>query len=270
MELGSGRPSPARPGRGGAASALDELGWRCWPPLETVEVDGWRARFAGGVTRRANSVLPRRPPADLVRTMERVERLYAARGLPCAVQVSPAARPAALDERLAARGYARQDPTLVQTAGATDVLAALAGPSRGAPVEITRAPSAAWLDLWWSVDGRGGADQLRTASRIMAGGPAGYGEVRDGGELLAVGRVGLAGPWMGIACLAVRPGARRQGHGTRVLRGLVGWGLDRGAGLAFLQVVAANAGARELYRAAGFRTASRYHYRVAASAQPEP
>ena len=268
MARGPGSGIAAPPGRRGAAQALDELASRCWPPLETIDLGGWRARFAEGVTRRANSVLPRHPPADLGQALEVVERLYRARGLVCAFQLSPAARPAGLDTVLATRGYVRQDPTLIKTAPAVDVLAALAGPPALRAVAVASAPSDGWLDLWWSVDGGGGAGGLQTARRIMAGCPAGYAEAWDGQGLVAVGRVALAGPWMGIACLAVRPDARGRGHGSRVLHRLVGWGLGQGARRVFLQVVASNAGARRLYRAAGFRTASRYHYRVRASAPP--
>jgi N-acetylglutamate synthase len=48
-------------------------GWRC---LEKLNVDGWMARFAGGVTTRANSVLPMNAPKDMTASLRSVEREY--------------------------------------------------------------------------------------------------------------------------------------------------------------------------------------------------
>jgi hypothetical protein len=43
------------------ALELDLLGARAWPSVETTSLGDWRLRFANGVTKRANSVLPLGP-----------------------------------------------------------------------------------------------------------------------------------------------------------------------------------------------------------------
>jgi len=58
---------------------LERLMDQAWPAPETVAIDGWRARFADGVTRRANSVLPGAQPPDVDATITAVERAYADR-----------------------------------------------------------------------------------------------------------------------------------------------------------------------------------------------
>ena len=35
---------------------LEELAFRGWPALESRDLAGWRQRFAGGYTKRANSI----------------------------------------------------------------------------------------------------------------------------------------------------------------------------------------------------------------------
>ena len=131
-------------------------------------------------------------------------------------------------------------------------------------VEISAQPSAEWLELWWSVDGRGGADELAVARGILEGCPSLYALVRDdGGAPAAVARLALpnAGPsgpgWGGLYCMATRPDARRRGYGGRVVRALLHEGGARGLAGYWLLVMASNAGARGLYAGAGFREAGR-------------
>ncbi|MFC4851920.1 GNAT family N-acetyltransferase [Actinophytocola glycyrrhizae] len=240
---------------------FDELMRAGWPATDEVAVDGWVARFAGGVTQRANSVLPFAAPADLGAALLRVERLYATRGLPTVFQLGPSAQPAGLDDVLAARGYEFGSPTSIQTAPVGDVRP---DPS----VRIAESPSDEWLDLWWRVDGRGDQSALDVAAEILCGGPALYATVRDTAGVAAVGRLALVGEWGGVYCMAVRPGVRRRGHGAAVLSGLLAAGRACGVTRAWLQVRAENTAAFSLYRKAGFTETSRYHYRSHRGQEP--
>lgn len=233
-----------------------------WPALDEVDVDGWVARFSGGVTQRANSVVPLRAPADLGAALRQVERLYAARGLPPVFQLGPSTQPSGLDQVLADRGYRYGSPTSIQTMPVTRP----APPE--APVEIAGAPSGEWLDLWWRVDGREDESALAVAGRILGGGPALYASVRDDAGVVAVGRLALVGEWGGVYCMAVRPGARRRGYGAAVLAGLLCAGHARGITRAWLHVRAENTAAQSLYRRSGFTETARYHYRSHGGQEP--
>jgi len=231
---------------------FDDLVAAAWPAPYSQDMGGWLLRHAAGVTKRANSVLPAgEPPLPLEAAIERVEGAYGDLGLPPAFQLSAASRPSGLDEALAARGYDVVDPTLAMAAE-------LDGPGARDGVMITTRPSAEWKDVWWSVDGRGGAEELAMAERILTGVPAGY-AVLDG---MAVGRGVPQGEWLGIYAMAVRPEARRRGLARQVLRALTAWGYEQGCRRAYLVVVEANAAARTLYESSGFRNAGGYHYRV--------
>ncbi|RIJ54013.1 GNAT family N-acetyltransferase, partial [Clavibacter lycopersici] len=103
-------------------------------------------------------------------------------GIAAFVQVSPASEPADLAARLAARGYVAEARTLVQVADADDVAGRLGEATPADPaleVTVADAPDDAWLDAWWSVDGRGGPAELAVARRILTGGPAMYAAVRE-------------------------------------------------------------------------------------------
>ncbi|MBB2913209.1 ribosomal protein S18 acetylase RimI-like enzyme [Streptosporangium becharense] len=235
-----------------ANEVFDRLVDRAWPAIERVDAGGWSLRAAAGVTKRANSVLPLGERADLAAAIGEAEEFYADRGLPCVFSVGGGA-PSGLDAALEARGYRVVDPTLVMTAPLDHGTAA-----EDEGVELAEAPSQAWLDAWWSVDGRFGDDGLATAARILTGVPATYASL-DG---QAVGRGVVQGEWFGVYCMAVVPHARRSGLGGRVLRALLSHARRQGTRRAYMVVVESNAVARSLYERQGFAVAGRYHYRV--------
>jgi ribosomal protein S18 acetylase RimI-like enzyme len=243
-----------------ATGRFDRLVAAAWPAPHVERLAGWRLRYAAGVTKRANSVLPLgRPRGRALRAaVDGAERFYAARELPTVFSIGDGACPG-LDEALAARGYAVTDPTLVMSAD-------LPSPERDAATNgnttstISDTPSRDWLDLWWSVNSQYGdrLDRLAAARQILTGVPASYVHVADA----AVGRGVAQGEWYGIYCMAVAPHARRRGLGRVVLRALLEQARRQGARRAYLIVVERNDPARALYERAGFRVAGRYHYRV--------
>ncbi|MET1064056.1 MAG: GNAT family N-acetyltransferase [Arthrobacter sp.] len=235
-----------------------------WPAAEREESGGWVLRAAAGVTQRANSVWPREPGGDphgLLARLREARLWYRNRRLPLIFQVFDGPGYAQLNAVLDEEGFTRQSESLVLVrAGGTD------SPVPDAGVEITTEPSAEWLRLWWSVDGRGDETALAVARGILERCPSLYALVRDDdGVPAAVGRLavppGAAAGTGGLYCMATRPDARRRGHGSRILQGLLRAGDARGLSSYWLLVTAANAGARELYARAGFQAAARYLYR---------
>ncbi|WP_314148416.1 GNAT family N-acetyltransferase, partial [uncultured Leifsonia sp.] len=173
---------------------LDRLADRGWPALERAPLDGWTLRAAGGVTNRANSVLTAGPVPALAPAVEAAEAWYAARGLPCVFQVSPAS-PAELPALLRGRGYREHSETAVLVAPSAERVASGA-PS--ASVSVADTPGAGWLDAWWSVDGRGGEAERGIVRRILAGGRALYAWVGADDTPQAVARLALVDGWGGL------------------------------------------------------------------------
>ena len=235
---------------------------RGWPALAESDVDGWLVRMSGGVTQRANSVVPWADPPRVDAALSKVERLYASHGLPAVFQLGPTARPGDLNERLAARGYRYGSPTLVLVADTSTALANLPESAPG-PVTISDEPAEAWMDLWWRVDGRGDAKARSVARRILTRGPARYAAVHDADkEPLAVARLALVDNWGGLYCLAVHPAARRRGLAAAATRALVADAAGKGVRRLWLQVRKENEAARALYARAGFSQVADYHYRT--------
>ncbi|CAH0262317.1 Ribosomal-protein-alanine acetyltransferase [Arthrobacter sp. Bi26] len=258
-----------------AIPGLEALMDAAWPAAEREESGGWVLRAASGVTQRANSVWVRDPgdddPHRQLAALRAARLWYRNRRLPLIFQIFDGPRQSALQSVLDAEGFTRQSETLVLVRGPGPQPGPQPGTGSGDPdpaVEISAEPSADWLDLWWSVDGRGGAAELDVARRILAGCPALYALVRDdSGAPAAVARLALPGTgrtgpaWGGLYCMATRPDVRRLGYGGRIVRALLREGGARGVAGYWLLVMASNAGARSLYTHAGFREAGRYLYR---------
>ena len=252
---------------GTSARELDVLGARAWPSLEEILVDGWRLRFAGGVTKRANSVLPLAPEGAvrldggaLAERVAVVERAYAERGLPPRFQITASSWPPELRAALSRRGYVESDRTVVMTASLSEVEIAPAGP--GWRIVQRAVPSRAWFDAWWAVDGRGGTVAARIARSILARIEPSriFVECHDDDEVVSVGLAVVDGEWGGVYCMATLPRVRRRGCAREVLRCLLASAASHGAKRAHLAVTEVNVAAQSLYRGSGFRASQRYSY----------
>ena len=83
--------------------------------MQTWLYDGWVLRFAGGYTRRANSVNPLYAGHfDFDEKIAACEQSYQAQGLPVVFKLTPANEASRLDVLLAARGYRSEAGTSVQ------------------------------------------------------------------------------------------------------------------------------------------------------------
>jgi ribosomal protein S18 acetylase RimI-like enzyme len=250
---------------------LEALMDAAWPAPDREDSGGWVLRAAAGVTQRANSIWPRSEPNGTphhrLALLRDARAWYRSRRLPVIFQVFDHAGSAALNAVLDEEGFTRQSETLILVRGTGGE-----APAPDAGVELSAQPTAEWLRLWWSVDGRGDEDSLATARGILEGCRSLYALVRDDdGVPAAVGRLALPviregnrvgeGNRGGLYCMATRPDARRRGYANRVLDSLLAAGASRGLDGYWLLVTAANTGARELYARAGFQEAGRYFYR---------
>lgn len=241
---------------------LERLMDHAWPALECSTADGWVLRSAGGVTQRANSIWPVSAAADTSASLTAANNWYAERLQPVIFQLTRRPENVGLETFLDTQGYSRQSETIIMTAGLSQTSADPV--LDGFTVSVAEAPSSEWLDLWWSVDGRGGAAGMRTARRILAGVPSLYASARTmAGEVVGTGRVTLVAGWGGIYSMATHSDFRRRGVAAAVLAALAREARQAGAAQLWLMATAANGGAQALYGRAGFVEAGSYHYRQA-------
>ena len=253
----------------GEVAEVEGVALEAWPALEVVPLDGWLVRHAHGITRRANSVWPNAQLGTSKRAIEtavtKVEQFYHARNLPARYQICPAAQPAHLDGFLERRGYRAVALTAVQTMPLVDLQRAL----QDAPpfaIEVARQSTAAWWSCYAEADGVEGASvAVRQAICTTIRQATAYAMAMHKDGPIAVGSAAVHGKWMGFFNIATLPAYRRKGAARALLARLVVWGLEQGATRAYLQVMADNDAARQLYGRLGFSTGYYYHYREEAS-----
>lgn len=231
-----------------------------WPPRETAHDDGWLLRAADGHTKRANSVqaLVFAADSDVERVIGRVERWYAARGLPACFQLTERAAPANIDAVLGARGYRCLPSVSVLLVDAASV-----APPPPARIELQTRPTPlvmnAVCDPYWEAATRRARAEL--FARIRR--PHVFAVLLEGTQPMAGGLCVVDGHLAGIFCLRTAVPARGRGHGSAVLRRLIAWARDNGARQIYLQVEDDNAPAHALHRQLAGGLAYRYWYRAA-------
>ena len=242
---------------------LERLAYASWPAAEVGDLDGWRLRFTGGVTRRANSVWANecRDTLPLDARIAEVERFYQERGQPALFQLSPLSRPARLDAELSARGYVVDAETSLQVADARTV----AGEESGTGA-VRVEPRL--FDEWFEISGRRGrfvgAEDVYHGLLERLGQRAHYALALEGGEPAAVGLLVIDVPWAGIFSMLTLPAHRRRGHAAAIVRAMARTAVARGVERLYLQVERDNDASLALYARCGFGERYRYHYRCMA------
>lgn len=242
---------------------LEELAANAWPAAVIQVVDGWRLRFNGQVTRRANSVWPNEMGNyhTLTEKLALVEDFYARRNSPARYQICPAAQPANLDAILEERGYIRDAPTAVQIAPLALVLPAVE-PVSTYSVTVAETFNESWFAAYCLAEEV--TPQVAEARRAILeriGPRTGYALLQLDGEPVALGLGVVERGWIGLFSVATRPEFRRQGAATIVIQALAQWGQRHQASRMYLQVMANNNSALTLYARLGFETLYHYHYR---------
>jgi N-acetylglutamate synthase len=236
---------------------LEELAFAGWPALESRDLAGWRLRFAGGYTKRANSInaLGTDIQTDN-RTLDALEAAYRERRQRPVWRLTPLAPPAMVD-LLTRRGHQPIERSLLQVCPLDP------GSAASPEVSIQPAPSAAWIDAFctYSPVRPEHRDTMRRMLASIAA-PAGFAFVEEAGQPMAMAIGAVQGDHMGLFDVLVMPHARRRGLARKVTESLYAWARSHGARFAYLQVVATNEAAMPLYAAQGFRTVYDYEYFV--------
>jgi len=257
-----------------AVADLELIASAGWPGTERRHLGDWVLRAGGGFTGRANSTLPVGspgvPPGEAVRG---VQEFYHSRGLaarfqiPCSSTDSPAA---GVDDWLAGAGWASVDPTIVLVGALQAMLSACersrdAHPALPATV-LADFPSEDWLDGYRH---RGRTLPAVAPDVLMAGDTPVFATMHEGSRRLGVARGVVTDGWLGATALEVEPEARRRGVATAVMGAIGAWARERGARSVYLQVVAENAVALNMYARWGFVEHHRYHYRIEPAASED-
>jgi ribosomal protein S18 acetylase RimI-like enzyme len=234
---------------------IEPIAARGWPAAESAALGGWRLHASSGQSGRINTCWPMAAPdraAD--EAIDAAEAWYARRGIvPRFKLIEGFGDPPDLAERLAARGYTSDTPTLTMTGplnGEIDPEATLAAETSADFAKVFADPS-----FGHDADAR---ERLEALGRIPA--PRGFALIRIDGEPAAVGACAVEGEWAGIMGMRTAAAFRRRGLARRLFRTLTAFARDAGASRGYLQVDDDNASAIALYAAEGFVPGYLYRY----------
>lgn len=231
---------------------LDQICNLTWPASEELENSGWLMRAAGGVTNRANSVLPLVANLEAGALTDFAEKLivaqefYQNRNLPTIFQV---AHPTwqVLSEKLQSIGA-------VETIRGNTMVTDLTSAKQNAPAGFEIVQSNQFNDEWLGVQPTPGIEKI--LSRCAAT----YLSVLKNGETIATCRLALAKGWSSITRVYVHQDYRGQGLGKAIVAAALEASFEQGATKAVLQVEASNAIAIGVYESLGFNFHHEYSY----------
>lgn len=238
---------------------LEEVSMNAWPASETILYDGWVLRFAGGYTRRANSIYPLYPSThDIASKIEHCRQVYEASGLAPVYKLTRHIYPADLDTVLDNYGYRREALTSVQT------LSLDAYDSEDdRRVIVSEHVDANWIRRFIEmnmVSVRYSSIVTSMLQRIAT--PKCFASIEHDKEMIACGIGVVEDRVVGLFDIVVDPRHRQKGLGTRLVHRILKWARCQQAVLAYLQVMCDNTPALSMYNKIGFGEVYQYWYRV--------
>lgn len=246
---------------------VDQAARHAWPALEEQQLPFGVLRYAQGVNHRSNSlnVFPEAlyNPDELIGVTEQYFRDKAQPSIVRILKLKGKSDNAfeSLDRQLEENGYELEAPSKLMI---------LDLPGNMPPVNTTgEEPLQAcdfkdWLPFWHALSGRSAKElKVHKSSFERIKHPAKFLLLKnDNDQVISCGMGVLANQGLGLFGVATCEKNRKQGHGRRLIEGLINWGVAEGAKYTYLQVESANQGACQLYQKMGFRELYSYWYRV--------
>ncbi|MEM8857455.1 MAG: GNAT family N-acetyltransferase [Chloroflexota bacterium] len=235
---------------------IEQLALNAWPGINTYLYGGWVVRWANGYTKRANSATVLFDASWSAEKQRWVEDFYTKRNQRPIFRLLSFNGPEAFDVQLEQDGYERLDLTSVMTAHLQS--GSIDGRCQTIPLND-------WLQIFHELDqSKLGDEKKRLHHALLSQIP---GQVCP--MVLYVDKVPAAcglgvldGEAIGLFDIVTGDAFRRRGLGTVLVQSILGWGEARGAKLGYLQVVAKNRPAINLYNKLGFAEQYQYWYRA--------
>ena len=229
---------------------IEDLSLNAWPSHQIQIYDGWLLRFSYFYTHRTNCVEQIGSSSIPLDTkIAYCEDTYRKWGTPSIFKISPLL-PAGFDKLLDGRGYVKEHITDVMTLQ----LSALTEIPVSAPVHVSSFFPDSWIQALFALKGT-----TNIMHRLVV--PSMYRaipmeticvSIQDGRRIAATGLGILDRDYIGIYAIHVHPAYRRRRYASAVCRTILQNGRRKGAKRAYLQVVADNQPAINLYHSLGF------------------
>ena len=239
---------------------LEAVSFRSFPSTSTHYDGTWALRLtAGHPAKRLNSVNPLDPSdhAFVDARLELAKRRFESFGRPLVFRQSPLAPPE-LESLLDDRGWVRFDESVVMMVDLNAIN--LSDSIDFVPIKDI----GYWVDSFLELSKEAKSTKPGLFEVISSIQPSsGLFVKSDGNKRVAAVRCVHDNDLAGIFDLVTGEAFQRQGHARSLVLSALKWAKISGARHAWLQVVAENHSALELYGSIGFRELYRYSYRMA-------
>jgi GNAT superfamily N-acetyltransferase len=238
---------------------IEELSMNAWPSLQTCFYDGWVLRFADGYTKRSNSILPvYKSTLDPDIKIDFCERKYAEWGLPAVFKLTAESSPYGLDDILQRKGYQKLDETAVRLLNLSQYT-----PCKPMNVAMDNQFTDHWTDGFFQCSGLTDTKTQTAAKNILANirGEVTCAAKTADDHIVGCGFGVMERGFVGIFDIVVAKEYRRCGIGLDIMNGILTQAREMGAQTSYLQVVAGNTPAENMYTKLGYKEAYRYWYR---------
>ena len=235
---------------------IEYAGFRSWPALEESEVDGMVFRYSNGYTKRANSVnVLSQKNVNYSTLVAQCEEYFEGKGVPCIFRMPSFCDNKAFDTHLDGLGYKFQGRSLVLYRSLEF--------STFDRAEIVVKSCEEWMASFCrinAVDVRNHHAHLEILKRIKD--KVLMVVLVEESVEVACGIGVISNGYFGLFDLVTEKSARNKGYALKLLNGMLSWAVSNGATNAYLQVVADNKPAINLYTKLGYKPCYEYWYRI--------
>jgi N-acetylglutamate synthase-like GNAT family acetyltransferase len=237
---------------------IEELTMNAWPSLQTILLDGWIIRMAGGYTKRANSVNPIYSfENNLDKKIKYCEKIYRNNNLPIIFKIIDCKEHIIIDNRLEDLNYSKIDLTSVQIC---DEIGQINSKSTSI---IDSKFTENWRNCLYHCNNIKSMETMETIENMLK-------NIRN--DIISVYKTGnetFAGcgygiiekGFVGLFDIIVKEEFRGNGYGKEIVETILTKAKEMGINKAHLSVVDNNLIAKELYEKIGFKEIYKYRYK---------
>lgn len=239
---------------------IEDLSLNAWPSHQMELYDGWILRFSYFYTHRTNSV--EQFGNSMLPWCEKIpycESIYKRWGTPTIFKISPLVSKD-FDYVLENRNYEIQNATQVMILNLEDAF--LDTPTD--TINVSRTIPSEWVNALFTLK-----NTTNPIHRAIV--PTMYKAIaketicvnlQKNGEIIGTGLGILDREYIGIYAIHIREDYRNRGYARSICTCILKEGVNMGAKKAYLQVVAGNEAAFNLYQSLGFENFYTYYFRV--------
>ncbi|EPJ52252.1 MAG: hypothetical protein OFPI_14680 [Osedax symbiont Rs2] len=240
---------------------IETAAFKAWPAREQHEGDTLVMRFADGYTKRANSATVLNAlNTDSASLRRSCEQFYQQKKLPCIIRITSLSQAQELDLHLGDSGYEHRDRSLILDRALN---CQQPQPQSQQHSGLVLVQPQQWLQSFCELSGSDYQEHLAHLAILeRIDQPLLLAQWQVQGRVVACAVGVISNGYFGIFDLLTDPAARNCGYATLLLTAMTHRAIKRGATHSYLQVVAVNTAAINLYQKLGYCQSYEYWYRI--------